>query len=324
MIKKNEKIDIINPINQKNLFGYSDYFNLLRKIYEKGKLPNCILLSGQKGIGKATFAYHFINFILSKDLEKEYLLENFEISDNSLTYNRICTNTHPNFYLIDSNSDNEDIKIEKTRDLLKFLSKTTYSKNLKIVLIDNLEKMNLNSSNSLLKAIEEPSENTFFILIHDNSYKVLETIKSRCMNFKIHFTEKEKKNIFNSIIQPYKYDYQNINFLDDIYFDTPGNLLKKIIFLNHSNDSDNLDSVNYIKFFIDSYLSSKNPILLNYASFFIEKFYHNLCLKNINNLNFYFQNYSKILNDIKDMKKFNLYEKNILNTINETIQNEKR
>ena len=56
----------LQPINQTKLFGLENYFNEL-VIYIKNKLPNKILLSGQKGIGKSTFAYHFINYVLSKN-----------------------------------------------------------------------------------------------------------------------------------------------------------------------------------------------------------------------------------------------------------------
>ena len=74
-------------------------------------------------------------------------------------------NIHPNFFLLDSIDDSENIKIEQTRNLLKYLNKTTYLKDIKIILIDNAEKLNLNSSNALLKALEESLYNTYFLII---------------------------------------------------------------------------------------------------------------------------------------------------------------
>ena len=53
--------EIISPKNQLLLFGYQNYFNSFVKLFHNNKLPNIILLSGQKGSGKATFTYHFIN-----------------------------------------------------------------------------------------------------------------------------------------------------------------------------------------------------------------------------------------------------------------------
>ena len=52
------------PSTQKKLFEHRFIFQDLTKLYKEKKLPNKILLSGEKGIGKATLAYHLINFIL--------------------------------------------------------------------------------------------------------------------------------------------------------------------------------------------------------------------------------------------------------------------
>ena len=59
-------MNYIEPINQTKLFGLDKYINELIYLHEKDILPNKILLSGQKGVGKSTLAYHFINFVLSK------------------------------------------------------------------------------------------------------------------------------------------------------------------------------------------------------------------------------------------------------------------
>ena len=56
--------------NQTKLYGLESFFNELKDLYDKGKLPNKILLSGLKGIGKCTLAYHLINYVLSIDEEK--------------------------------------------------------------------------------------------------------------------------------------------------------------------------------------------------------------------------------------------------------------
>ena len=90
----------------------------------------------------------------------------------------------------------ENIKMEQTKDLLKYLNKTTYAQSVKIVLIDNADLLNISSSNSLLKALEEPLGNTFFFIIYNDSSKILDTIKSRCINFKFSFSPEDKKKNF--------------------------------------------------------------------------------------------------------------------------------
>ena len=62
----------LSPSTQLNLFEHKKIFDDLLKLYQDDKLPNKIILSGEKGIGKATLAYHLINLVLSKDEEKSY------------------------------------------------------------------------------------------------------------------------------------------------------------------------------------------------------------------------------------------------------------
>ena len=74
--------------------------------------------------------------------------------------------------------------IEQIKNMKNFLNITSFSNKPKIVLIDGSEYLNLSSSNSLLKSLEENLNNVFFILVHDIKKKLLTTIKSRCIQFK--------------------------------------------------------------------------------------------------------------------------------------------
>ena len=66
MKTKKTDINVIKPENQLSLFGYDDYFDLWIRLLNTQKFPNCILLTGPKGLGKATFAYHFVNYYFIK------------------------------------------------------------------------------------------------------------------------------------------------------------------------------------------------------------------------------------------------------------------
>ena len=85
----------LNPSTQINLFEHKDIFNQLYKLYKNDNLPNKILLSGEKGIGKSTLAYHLINFVLSDDEEHPYDYEN-----NKINYNKSINLHVIIFYLI--------------------------------------------------------------------------------------------------------------------------------------------------------------------------------------------------------------------------------
>ena len=84
--------------NQKKLFHYNNFFLNVVNLYKKKKLPNKILFSGPKGIGKSTFAYHLLNYIFSKNEEFKYNLNNFVIDGLNKSYNLILNNTHPNIH----------------------------------------------------------------------------------------------------------------------------------------------------------------------------------------------------------------------------------
>ena len=95
---------VIPSINQLNLYGYKSYFDLFFNLFNKGKFPNRIIFSGQKGIGKATFTYHLINYLLSINEKTKYSLSNYSIDDTNATYKKMINNIHPNFFLLDLKS----------------------------------------------------------------------------------------------------------------------------------------------------------------------------------------------------------------------------
>ena len=68
-------MEILTPKLQLNLFGYDKLFNSFTILFKKNKLPNVMVLSGPKGVGKSTFAYHFINYLLSQSEKNKYSLE---------------------------------------------------------------------------------------------------------------------------------------------------------------------------------------------------------------------------------------------------------
>ena len=65
--------------NQKQLYKYNNSFLNVADLYDNKKLPNKIIFSGAKGIGKATFAYHLINYIFSKDEKFKYNIKKIGI-----------------------------------------------------------------------------------------------------------------------------------------------------------------------------------------------------------------------------------------------------
>ena len=191
---------------QTKLYGYMSFFSELTDIYNRKRLPNKILFSGKKGIGKATFALHFINYIFSCREENRYILDSNSIDINNKSYKLISQNIHPNFYYIKKRYDKKYIEISEIRNLNNFINKSSFNDNLKIVLIDDIEYLSTSAANSLLKIIEEPNNNVQFMLIQDSRKFVLDTIKSRCIKFNFNLEDKFKAEILNHYFQDILYE----------------------------------------------------------------------------------------------------------------------
>ena len=91
----------IEPINQQKLFGLDNYFLEFKKLYQNNIYPNKLLLTGPKGIGKSTLAYHFINYVLSINEDFNYDTENFEIQSDNTIFLTVLNKSNPNLITID-------------------------------------------------------------------------------------------------------------------------------------------------------------------------------------------------------------------------------
>ena len=225
-------------------------FNFIN-LYKNNKLPNKILLSGEKGIGKSTLAYHIINQILSSDEDLSYDSENFRINSDNRSFKLVTNKSNPNFISIDVDDDKKSIDINQIRNLILTLNKSSFNSKPRFVLIDNIELLNINSVNALLKILEEPNDNIYFILINNNK-KILPTLKSRCLNYKIHLTSNQSFDITNKILGENFMDLINHQLINN--YSTPGLILNLLNFANN-NDIDLKDT--NLKDFIKKILIEK-------------------------------------------------------------------
>ena len=108
----------LKPENQLSLFGHHDIFLNFINLYKNNKLPNKILLSGEKGIGKSTLAYHIINQILSSDEDLSYDSENFRINSDNRSFKLVTNKSNPNFISIDVDEEKKNIDINQIRNLI--------------------------------------------------------------------------------------------------------------------------------------------------------------------------------------------------------------
>ena len=129
----------MTPLTQTKLLSFKDNFKELVNLLLRNKLPNKLIFSGNKGIGKCTFAFHLINYLFSQNEEDSYNLEDNEININNKSYKLVSNDTHPNLLLIDS-TDKKFIEVSKIREILNFSSKTSFSNKKKLCLLTMLKK----------------------------------------------------------------------------------------------------------------------------------------------------------------------------------------
>ena len=306
----------LTPINQLSLFCHHIEFSNFIELYKNNKLPNKILLSGEKGIGKSTLAYHLINHILSFDEEYSYDAKNFKINPDNKSFKLVLNKSNPNFISIDVDDDKKSIDINQIRNLILTLNKSSFNTKPRFVLIDNIELLNINSVNALLKIIEEPNENIYFILINNNK-KILPTLKSRCLNYKINLTFNQSFDITNKIL-----DQNVLNLINDQminYYSTPGSILNLLDFANKNNiDLKDIDLKDLIKQILMEKKYKKDQFIKYLIYSLIEIYFRkNISVKNIKLLsvqNYFLKkiNYTKIFN-LDDETLFMEFEDRVLN-----------
>ena len=306
----------LKPENQLSLYGHHDIFQNLINLYKYNKLPNKILLSGEKGIGKSTLAYHIINQILSSDEDLSYDSENFKINTNNRSFKLVTNKSNPNFISIDVDDDKKSIDINQIRNLILTLNKSSFNSKPRFVLIDNIELLNINSVNALLKILEEPNDNIYFILINNNK-KILPTLKSRCLNYKIHLTSSQSFDITNKILGENFMDLINDQFINN--YSTPGLILNLLNFANDNNmDLKNTNLRDFIKKILIEKKYKKDQFIKHLLYSLIEIYFsNNVSVKNINLLTM--KNY--FLNKIKNTKIFNLDDETLFMEFEDRVLN---
>ena len=299
----------IKSFENRRLYGMKFYFNELINLYKENKMPNKILFSGKKGVGKSTLAYHIINYILSENEECKYDKKKLIINKDNKSYKLLQNNTHPNFYLIDLIDEKKNIDIAQIRQMILYTNKSSFNDMPRFVLIDNIENLNINSVNALLKIVEEPNDNIFFILIHNCEKKILPTLKSRCLTFKINFSFDKSIEILNLLIDKNIFDLINIDLMS--YYNSPGELINLLNFADEKKiDLKNSTLSNILNLLIDNSYYKKNKfvksIIINYIELYFLKEYKKSIKKN-SLLNIYHSFIEKIYNT----EKFNLDEESL-------------
>ena len=221
---KDKHLDIPHPRENPTLFGHEAAEARFLHEFERGLIHHAYLMTGHKGIGKATLAYRFARFLLNKDALKAEEAPSMslfgdmpetkpvasggslELSPEDPLFRRIAAGSHTDLLTIapaydaKKHVEKSSITVDEARKVPEFLSLTPAEGAWRAVVVPEAERLNVQSSNALLKILEEPPERAILLLICHSAGGILPTIKSRCRTFKLNAPDRMAfGNILNHI-----------------------------------------------------------------------------------------------------------------------------
>ena len=136
-------------------------------------MAHATLLTGESGVGKKTLAH-----LLAQGLLCER--EDGRPCGQCRACRRYAARTHPDAIFPAPAPREKSIKVETLRDMIDALSRHAMEGGVRVIVIENAERMTPQAQNCLLKTLEEAAGGTYFFLTADIETAILPTIRSRC------------------------------------------------------------------------------------------------------------------------------------------------
>lgn len=187
-----------HPRETEALFGQSDAEAALLDAIQSGRLHHAWLLTGPKGIGKATLAWRAARFLLSRPVEDDAELfgappppETLDVDPDHPVARRIAALSEPGLMAIrrpwdaDRKRFKAQITVDEIRRLNGFFGLSAAGGGYRVVIIDSADEMNTAAANALLKVLEEPPKDAILFLISHRPARLRPTIRSRCREVRL-------------------------------------------------------------------------------------------------------------------------------------------
>ena len=299
-----------NPKKTTRLFGLENEFNFLKKMISSDKFPKTLMLTGNRGVGKSTMISHLMHYYFDK---KTYNENENTFTNESFFLNQFIENLFPNILYLNG-SDYRNVRIDDIRKIINDLNKSPIKKDKRFIILDDIDSFNINSLNALLKIIEDPGKNNFFILINNKSNKLLNTIKSRSIEIKIMINNQDRLSISTSLL---KYFNQERIFDENLMSSTPGNFLKfNYIFNCNSLDINEKFLTNFSNI-LRIYKKEKDIFYKEMLLFFVEYNFQKLKSQGIIDNKKLIEKRLMILQNINDFFLYNLNQNTLLSNLEE-------
>ena len=177
------------PWRNDRLIGHDEAEKTMLAAHGSGRLHHAWLITGPRGIGKATLAWRFARHLLCGGKGGGLFgdaPEGLEVAADAPGRSRIDARSHRDpFHLrrtlnTDTGRMRAEISVDDVRDLGGFMHMTPAMGASRIAIVDSADEMNRNSANAVLKILEEPPPNAVLLIVAHAPGRLLPTIRSRC------------------------------------------------------------------------------------------------------------------------------------------------
>jgi DNA polymerase III subunit delta' len=182
------QIAAVHPRETTVLFGHREAEMALLNAYRSGRIPHAWLIGGAQGIGKATLAYRMARFVLAHrnphaaDVQRA---ETLGVDSSDPVARHIAAGAHGGLLTLERTLNDKGvlrtvITVDETRETIPFFGSTAAVDGWRVCIVDTVDELNPNAANALLKILEEPPQQSLFLLVSHAPARVLPTILSRC------------------------------------------------------------------------------------------------------------------------------------------------
>jgi DNA polymerase-3 subunit delta' len=177
------------PWRSQRLVGHDDAEKTMLAAQQSGRLHHAWLLTGPRGIGKATLAWRFARFLLCGQEQGGLFGDgpaDLEVSPDAPGKALVDARSHPDLFHLrrslntDTGRMRAEIAVDDVRGLGAFMHMTPAMGKWRVAIVDAADEMNRNSANAVLKILEEPPPNAVLLIVAHAPGRLLPTIRSRC------------------------------------------------------------------------------------------------------------------------------------------------